>query len=56
MHAIVEVFNTGNVDAVPSLFADDYVDHQGLEGIEIRGPKAFARSSPRRAGRSSVSM
>ncbi len=43
MRAIVEIFNTGDVDAVPSLFANDYVDHQGLDGMEIRGPDGFCQ-------------
>jgi predicted SnoaL-like aldol condensation-catalyzing enzyme len=41
--AIVHIFATGNLEAVPSLVADEYVDHQGLDGIEIRGRGGFCR-------------
>lgn len=43
LQKIVEVFNTGDVGAVPSLFLEDYVDHEGLDGIEIRGQNGFCR-------------
>ena len=39
--AIVEIFATGDLDAVSSAVADDYVDHQGLGDLEIRGPHGF---------------
>lgn len=43
LRKIVEVFNTGDVRAVPSLFSEDYLDHQGLDWIEIRGHDGFCR-------------
>jgi predicted ester cyclase len=39
--AIVEIFTTGDLAAIPSVIAADYVDHQGLGDIEIRGPDGF---------------
>ena len=39
--AIVGIFVSGDVDAIPAGVADDYVDHQGLGDIEIRGPDGF---------------
>lgn len=41
--AIVHIFATGEVEAVSRIVADDYVDHQGLDGVEIRGQRGFAR-------------
>jgi len=40
-HAIVDIFATGNLDAISSTVAEEYVDHQGLGDIEIRGPQGF---------------
>jgi hypothetical protein len=37
--AILNFFATGDLD-VSSAVADEYVDHQGLGDIEIRGPNA----------------
>jgi ketosteroid isomerase-like protein len=39
--AIVAIFATGDLDAVSSAVAEDYVDHQGLGEIEIRGQDGF---------------
>jgi SnoaL-like polyketide cyclase len=38
---IVEIFDTGAFDLIPSLIAPEYVDHQGLGEKEIRGPDGF---------------
>jgi predicted ester cyclase len=40
---IVNVFVTGDLSDVSLLVAADYVDHQGLSGVEIFGPAGFAR-------------
>jgi predicted ester cyclase len=40
---IVEIFDTGAVDLIPSLIAPEYVDHQGLGEQEIRGPDGFRK-------------
>lgn len=52
MHKIVEIFNTGDLDAVPSVVAAEYEDHQGLGDIEIRGPGGFQElvTAVRRSG------
>ncbi len=39
--AIVDIFATGDLDAISLAVADDYVDHQGLGQLEIRGPHGF---------------
>jgi predicted ester cyclase len=38
---IVEIFDTGAFELIPSLIAPEYVDHQGLGEQEIRGPDGF---------------
>jgi len=38
---IVEIFDIGAVDLIPSVIAPEYVDHQGLGEKEIRGPDGF---------------
>lgn len=38
---IVEIFDTGAFDLIPTLIAPEYVDHQGLGGQEVRGPDGF---------------
>ncbi len=43
MQRIVEMFATGNLSGVDVVIAAGYIDHQGLEGIEIRGPEGFSR-------------
>jgi predicted ester cyclase len=40
---IVEIFDTGAVNLIPSLIAPEYVDHQGLGEQEIRGPNGFRK-------------
>lgn len=39
----MNTFVTGDLSTVTSLVAADYVDHQGLPGVEIRGPDGFSR-------------
>ncbi len=39
--SIIDIFATGEVDAIASRVAEDYVDHQGLGDKEIRGPDGF---------------
>jgi hypothetical protein len=43
MRTIVEIFSTGDLDAVSSVVAPGYVDHQGLGDGEITGPDGFKR-------------
>lgn len=43
MRKIIEMFATGDLSEVNSVFAEGYVDHQGLGEIEIRGPQGFSR-------------
>jgi len=38
---IVEIFDVGAFDLIPSVIAPEYVDHQGLGEKEIRGPDGF---------------
>jgi SnoaL-like protein len=40
---IVEIFDNGAFDLIPSVIAPEYVDHQGLGEQEIRGPDGFRR-------------
>jgi ketosteroid isomerase-like protein len=41
MRRIVELFSRGDLSDVTSLVSEDYIDHQGLVGIEIRGQDGF---------------
>jgi predicted SnoaL-like aldol condensation-catalyzing enzyme len=41
--AIVHILATGDVDAIPSAVAEDYVDHQGVGSMAIRGQDGFRR-------------
>jgi predicted ester cyclase len=41
--AIVDILATGDLDGVSSAVAVDYVDHQGLGDVEIRGLHGFRR-------------
>ena len=34
---MVAAFDTGRVDDVAAFVDDDYIDHQGLHGEEVRG-------------------
>ena len=40
---MVEAFDRGDVSDVESFVGAGYVDHQGIGGEEIRGPKGFRR-------------
>jgi hypothetical protein len=52
MRKIVEIFNAGDLEAIPSVVATEYRDHQGLGDVEIRGPDGFGQvvAAVRRAG------
>lgn len=39
--AIVNILSTGDLARISSAVAQDYVDHQGLDDIEIRGTDGF---------------
>jgi hypothetical protein len=39
--AIIDIFATGDLDAVSLAVAEEYIDHQGLGDVEIRGPHGF---------------
>ena len=41
--AIIDILATGDLDAVSSAVAEEYIDHQGLGEVEIRGPHGFRR-------------
>jgi ketosteroid isomerase-like protein len=41
--AVIDILATGDLDAVSSLVAEDYIDHQGLGDAEIRGLRGFRR-------------
>lgn len=41
LQKIVEIFSTGELSEVHSLFSSDYVDHQKPEGLSIDGPEEF---------------
>jgi predicted SnoaL-like aldol condensation-catalyzing enzyme len=41
--AVLALFETGEVDRIESLIDDAYVDHQGLDGTELRGRDGFRR-------------
>ena len=42
MRRMVDAFNTGDLSTVESLVSPNYVDHQGIGGSKIHGPKGFA--------------
>ncbi|MYD28365.1 MAG: ester cyclase [Dehalococcoidia bacterium] len=42
MHLMVQFFNTGDLSALPSVVATDYVDHQGVGQGPLLGPDGFA--------------
>ena len=42
MRRMVEVFNTGDLSVVDSLVSPDYVDHQGIDGVERFGADGFS--------------
>ena len=41
--AIIDILATGDLDAVSSAVAEEYIDHQGLGDVEIRGLHGFRR-------------
>jgi predicted SnoaL-like aldol condensation-catalyzing enzyme len=41
--AIIGILATGDLEAVSSAVAEEYIDHQGLGDIEIRGRHGFRR-------------
>jgi predicted ester cyclase len=41
--AIIGILASGDLDAVSSAVAEEYIDHQGLGDVEIRGPHGFRR-------------
>jgi predicted SnoaL-like aldol condensation-catalyzing enzyme len=41
--AIVQILSTGDFDAISSVVAEDYLDHQGLAGMVVRGQEGFRR-------------
>lgn len=41
LRRMVEAFRTGDTSAVNSFVSDEYLDHQGLRGVEIVGPEGF---------------
>jgi predicted ester cyclase len=43
MRAMLAMFATGDVAAVADVVADEYHDHQGLNGVEIHGTDGFCR-------------
>jgi predicted SnoaL-like aldol condensation-catalyzing enzyme len=40
---IIDILATGDLDAVSSAVAEEYIDHQGLGDVEIRGQHGFRR-------------
>jgi len=43
LRKLVRAFETGNLSDVDALIDPDYVDHQGLDGSELRGADGFRR-------------
>jgi predicted ester cyclase len=41
--AIIDILATGDLDAISSAVAEEYVDHQGLGDVEVRGRHGFRR-------------
>ena len=41
MQKIVEIFNSGDLSEVDSIFSPMYIDHQKPEGLDIDGPEEF---------------
>ena len=41
--AIVDILATGDLDAVSAAVAEEYIDHQGLGDVEMRGRHGFRR-------------
>lgn len=43
MRSMVRMFATGDLDEVEAVISPDYLDHQGLDGVSLRGPEGFRR-------------
>ena len=43
MRKMVSAFSTGDISDVELFVSDDYMDHQGLDGTQIRGAKGFKK-------------
>jgi ketosteroid isomerase-like protein len=41
--AVIDILATGDLDAVSLAVAEEYVDHQGLGDVEVRGRHGFRR-------------
>jgi hypothetical protein len=41
MRRMVEMFATGDLTTLDSVVSTDYIDHQGIDGIEIQGREGF---------------
>lgn len=42
MRKMVEMFATGDLATLNSVVSTDYIDHQGIDGVEIEGREGFA--------------
>jgi predicted ester cyclase len=40
---IIDILATGDLEAISSAIAEEYIDHQGLGGVEICGQHGFRR-------------
>lgn len=41
MRRMVEMFATGDLTTLDSVVSTDYIDHQGIDGIELHGREGF---------------
>ena len=41
MRKMIEMFATGDVSALDAVVSDEYHDHQGLDGVPVRGTQGF---------------
>ena len=41
MRRMIEMFATGDVSALAAVVSDEYHDHQGLDGVAVRGTEGF---------------
>ena len=41
MRRMIEMFATGDVSALAAVVSDEYYDHQGLDGVAVRGTEGF---------------
>jgi predicted SnoaL-like aldol condensation-catalyzing enzyme len=42
MRKMVEMFATGDLATLDSVVSTEYIDHQGIDGVEIHGREGFA--------------